>query len=71
MRGFWQRMVLALVVLCLVSLAAVAAPKAYTVRFSDMPEADVSVTDVRAEAPALFRRTAGCEKMAGSRCGPS
>lgn len=52
MRGFWQRMVLVLVVLCLVSLAAVAAPKAYTVRFSDMPKADVSA-DEGAEAPAV------------------
>lgn len=52
MRGFWQRMVLVLVVFYVVSFAAVAAPKAYTVRFSDMPGADVRAA-AGAEAPAV------------------
>lgn len=52
MRGFWQRMVLALIVLYLMSIAAWAAPKMYTVRFSDMPGADVSAGN-GAEAPTV------------------
>lgn len=52
MRGFWQRTMLALIVLYLVSTAAWTAPKAYTVRFSDMPDVDVSAAN-RAEAPVV------------------
>lgn len=52
MRGFWQRTTLALIALYLVSTAAWAAPKAYTVRFSDMPEADGSVVN-ETDAPTV------------------
>ena len=52
MRGFWQRTALALIVLYLMSTAAWAAPKTYTVRFSDMPDTGVS-TGNGAEAPTV------------------
>ncbi len=54
MRGFWQRTMLVLIVLHLASLAAWADPKAYTVRFSDMPVpvADADMTN-GAEAPTV------------------
>lgn len=53
MRGFWQRVVLVLIILYLMSTAAWTAPKTYTVRFSDMPEADVSAPANGAEAPVV------------------
>ena len=43
-RGFWRRTLLILTVFHLVGTVAWTAPKAYTIRFSDMPEADTSVT---------------------------
>jgi hypothetical protein len=43
---------LILIVLYLVSTAAWTAPKAYTVRFSDMPDADTRITN-EAEAPTV------------------
>ena len=52
MRGFWQRTLLILIVFYLVSSVAWTAPKAYTIRFSDMPEADVSTID-EAKAPTV------------------
>ncbi len=52
MRGIWQRAMLVLTVLYLVSTVAWTAPKAYTVRFSDMPEADVRASN-GTEAPIV------------------
>lgn len=53
MRGFWQRAVLVLIILYLVSTAGWTAPKTYTVRFSDMPDTGVSATANGAEAPVV------------------
>lgn len=50
MRGFWRRTLLILIVFYLVNTVAWTAPKAYTIRFSDMPGADTS-TISEAKAP--------------------
>lgn len=52
MRGFWQQAMLALIVLYLASTVAWTAPKAYIVRFSDMPDADARASN-GTEAPAV------------------
>ena len=52
MRGFWQRAMWVLIVLNLTGTAAWAAPKAYTVRFSDMPDAEAIAAN-GVEAPAV------------------
>ena len=52
MRGVWQRTMLVLIVLYLLSNMAWTAPKAYTVRFSDTPTAEVAAAN-GAEAPTV------------------
>lgn len=50
MGGFWRRTLLILIIFFLVNTVAWTAPKAYTIRFTDMPEADTRITD-EAKAP--------------------
>ena len=45
MGGFWQRTMLVLTVFYLITSVAWTAPKAYTIRFSDMLEADTGTAD--------------------------